>query len=169
MPATLPTPVIVARPLRIERSVGPYLGRFFGILWGPLLVACAGIVLALLAYSRFLEVAPHLWTSGIHDRNAHYWLGLGFALDFRHLDLVHFMGDLHAARVWTPLHALLVGLVLGVGGPDYRLAVLPSLVAWVGTAVFAFLIARRAVSRGGDLAGLAAAAFVLASPAHQAF
>jgi hypothetical protein len=60
-------------------------------------------------------------------------------------------------------------MVLAVGGPDYRLAVLPSLAAWAGTALFAFLAARRAVPRGGNLAGLTAALFVLASPAHQAF
>jgi hypothetical protein len=132
-------------------------------------VACVGVILAAFAYARFLNVAPHLWTSGIHDRNAHYWLGLGFALDFRHVDVLSFLHDLHLARVWTPLHALLVGLVLAVGGLDYRLAVLPSLAAWVGTGVFAFLCARRAVSRGGNLAGFAAALLVFASPAHQAF
>ena len=71
--------------------------------------------------------------------------------------------------MWGPLHPLLVGLVLAIGGLDYRLAVLPSLTAWVGTALFAFLAARRAVPQGGNLAGLAAALFVLASPAHQAF
>jgi hypothetical protein len=127
------------------------------------------LLLASLAYVRFLEVARHLWTSGIHDRNAHYWLGLSFALDLRHGDVAHLVHDVHAARVWGPLHPLLVGVVLAVSGPNYRLAVLPSLAAWIGTAVFAFLAARRAVGRGGNLAGLAAALFVLASPAHQAF
>jgi hypothetical protein len=136
---------------------------------GPLVVLAAGMVLAVLAYHHFLAIAPHLWTSGIHDRNAHYWLGLGFALDFRHGDVLGFVHDLHLARVWTPLHALLVGIVLAVGGLDYRLAVLPSLAAWVGAAVFAFLTARRAVRQGGNLAGFTAALFVLASPAHQAF
>jgi len=157
------------RPYSSEEQVARPPVRRFGIFLGPLLVAGTGTLLAVLAYGRFLEVAPHLWTSGIHDRNAHYWLGLGFALDFRQGDLLHFFHDLHAARVWTPLHALLVGIVQAIGGPDYRLAVLPSLAAWVGTAVFAFLAARRAVPRGGDLAGFTAAVFVLASPAHQAF
>jgi hypothetical protein len=58
---------------------------------------------------------------------------------------------------------------MAVPGPDYRLAVLPSLAAWVATAVLGFLIARRAVRRGGNLAGAAAALFILASPAYKAF
>jgi len=169
MATTLPAPALAAHSFFPEAPPARQHGRLLGVIIGPLLVACAGSLLAALAYTRFLEVAPHLWTSGIHDRNAHYWLGLGFALDFRQGDLLSFLHDLHAARVWTPLHALLVGLVLAIGGPDYRLAVLPSLAAWVGTAVFAYLAARRAVPRGGDLAGLTAALFVLASPAHQAF
>lgn len=139
------------------------------VLLGPLLVAIAGTLLAALAYCRFLDCSRHLWISGIHDRNAHYLLGLSFALDFRHADLLHFVRDVHAARVWAPLHALVVGAVLAAVGPDYRLAVLPNLAGWVGTAVFGFLVARRAVSRGGNLAGFTAALFVLASPAHRAF
>lgn len=139
------------------------------LLGGPLLVAIAGALLAAMAYSRFLDSARHLWISGIHDRNAHYLLGLSFALDIRHGDLLHFVRDVHAARVWAPLHALVVGSVLAIVGPDYRLAVLPNLAGWVGTAVFGFLVARRAVSRGGNLAGFAAALFILASPAHRAF
>lgn len=138
-------------------------------VWGPLLVAGAGAALAVLAYIRFLDDARHLWISGIHDRNAHYLLGLSFALDFRHADLSHFVRDIHAARVWAPLHALAVGSVLAVGGPDYRLAVLPNLAGWVGSAVFGFLAARRAVTRGGNLAGFTAALLILASPAHRAF
>ncbi|HVX16081.1 MAG TPA: hypothetical protein VHC22_33155 [Pirellulales bacterium] len=136
---------------------------------GPLVVAAVATVLAVVAYSRFLDTSRHLWFSGIHDRNAHYLLGLSFALDFRHADVVHFVRDLHAARVWAPFHALLVGVVLAIGGVDFRLAVLPNLAGWVGTAVFAFLTARRTVARGGNLAGFAAAVFVLASPAHRAF
>jgi hypothetical protein len=56
-----------------------------------------------------------------------------------------------------------------IGGPDYRLAVLPSLSGWVGTAVFGFLAARRMVPRGGNLAGLLAGLLILASPAHRGF
>ncbi|HZU36882.1 MAG TPA: hypothetical protein VFA18_13265, partial [Gemmataceae bacterium] len=135
----------------------------------PLAVAVVALCQAALLYQGFLESPRQLWIDPIHDRNAHYWLGLNFGLDLRHADLPHFIHDLHSARAWPPLHALLVGLCLTVGGIDYRLAVLPSLLGWVGTAVFAFLAARRAVSRGGNAAGLVAALFVLVSPAHRAF
>lgn len=145
------------------------LRQRLSVLWGLLLVTVVGILLAGLAYWRFLEHSRHLWTSAIHDRNAHYLLGLSFALDFRHADFLHFVRDIHTARVWAPLHALLVGCVLAIGGPDYRLAVLPNLAGWVASAVFGFLVARRAVARGGNLAGFTAAIFILASPAHRAF
>jgi hypothetical protein len=59
--------------------------------------------------------------------------------------------------------------VLLVGGLDYRSAVLPSLAGWVGLVTLGFLVARRAAPRGGTLAGLAAALFILASPAYRAF
>jgi hypothetical protein len=166
MSVTLP---LAAPELRASTRLDRTSASGRSSLLAPLAVVCVGVFLAGLAYGRFLEVAPHLWTSPIHDRNAHYWLGLGFALDFRHADVLGFLHDMHSARVWTPLHALLVGLVLAVGELDYRLAVLPSMTAWVATGVFAFLCARRAVFRGGNLAGFAAALLVYASPAHQAF
>ncbi len=169
MAATLTAPPADLRPFSVGTRLAVRRNPWLSILAGPLLVTVAGTFLAALAYQRFLEVAPHLWTSGIHDRNAHYWLGLGFALDFRHADVLSFLHDVHLARVWTPLHALLVGVVLAIGGLDYRLAVLPSLTAWVGSALFAFLTARRAVRQGGNVAGFTAALFVLASPAYQAF
>lgn len=126
------------------------------------------LVLAGIVYGHFLRTAQGLWYSPTHDRNAHLWFGLSLAIDIRTLDLPHFLKDLHGARIWGPLHPLLLGVVLAVGGPDERLAVLPSLACWVGSALFAFLAARRAVSRGGNLAGFVAALFVLASPAHRA-
>lgn len=142
--------------------------RVWDVLPAALVVTFATAAAAT-AYAHFRQAPRQLWTSAIHDRNAHYWLGLNFALDFRRADVVHFVSDLDAARVWPPLHALLVGGVLAVAGPDYRLAVLPSLAAWGVTALVAFLLARRLSPRGGDLAGALAALFVLASPAHRAF
>jgi hypothetical protein len=135
----------------------------------PLLVALAALLLAGLAYCRFVEDPRHLWSSGPHDRNAHYSFALSVALDLRRADVVQLLHDLDGARVWGPLHGVLAGLVLAVGGPDYRLAVLPSLAAWAAAAVLAFLTARRAAGRGGNLAGAAAAVFLLASPAYRAF
>jgi hypothetical protein len=167
VPATLSASALA--PLTYQRAAPAPAHRGLAVFCGPLLVALAATLLAAAAYADFLPKSRHLWVSGIHDRNAHYLLGLSFALDFRHADLVHLVRDIHAARVWAPLHALLVGTVLSIAGPDYRLAVLPNLAAWIGTAVFSFLAARRAVTRGGNLAGFTATLFVLASPAHRAF
>ncbi len=143
----------------------------------PVLVALVGLILAAWLYRLFLSTAEGLWCSPLHDRNAHLWFGISLAIDFRTLDLPHFLKDLHSARIWGPLHPLLVGIVLAVGGLRENLAVLPSLASWVGSAVFAFLAARRAVPRSpsgrglsaGNLAGFVAALFVLASPAFRAF
>jgi hypothetical protein len=135
----------------------------------PLLAALAALAVAGIAYHRFLDDPRHLWTSAPHDRNAHYLFALNVALDLREGNGVQLLHDLDGARVWGPLHGVLAGAILAVGGPDYRLAVLPSLAAWVAAAVLAFLTARRAVTRGGNLAGAAAATFLLASPAYKAF
>jgi hypothetical protein len=135
----------------------------------PALVCVGALVLAAGAYDRFLDNPRILWSNAVHDRNAHYTLGLSLALDAQQGNVKAFLHDLDGARIWPPLHGLLVAAVLCVAGPDYRLAVLPSLAAWVGTALFGFLAARRATPRGGNLAGLIAALFILASPAHHAF
>lgn len=135
----------------------------------PVIVLAIASVQAGYLYAHFLHAPRQLWVDVLHDRNAHYWMGLNFALDLRHADLANLVHDLHSAHSWPPLHALLVGAVLAIGGNDYRLAVLPSLAAWVGAILFAFLTARRTVRRGGNAAGIVAAAFLLVSPAHRAF
>lgn len=144
-------------------------GKFVVYDWGLIVVIVTSLALAVLVYGYFLQHHRQLWTSLIHDRNAHYLNGLNFALDIRHGDLGQFIYHLHKARVWPPLHSVSEGIVLAVGGLDYRLAVLPSLAGWVGAAIFGFLTARRTVEQGGDWAGMVAAVFILASPAHRAF
>jgi hypothetical protein len=133
------------------------------------LVLAAALALAGLTYGRFLEVDRHLWTNSTHDRNAHYLYALRLATDVRLGQVGHLLADLNEGRVWPPLHGVLAGTFLLLGGLDYRLAVLPSLAGWAGTALFGFLLARRAVPRGGNLAGLTAAVFILASPSHRAY
>jgi hypothetical protein len=135
----------------------------------PASVLLASLVMGAVAYERFLPKSRQLFGIGEHDRNAHYWLGLSMGQDVRHGHLGHLLYDVHKARTWPPLHPLLLSVVLAVGGPDFRLAVLPSLAGWIGTAFFGFLLARRAVPRGGNLAGLVAALFILSSPALKAY
>jgi len=135
----------------------------------PVLVAVAALVVGLTDYGRFLEQHRHLWTGAVHDRHAHYLTGLSLALDVRQGNLSQFLHDFDGIRVWPPLHALLVGTVLTITGPDHRYAVLPSLLAWMATVLLAFLTARRSSVRGGTLAGLVAALLVLTSSPHRAF
>jgi len=134
------------------------------------LVVLAAISCAIFLYVRFLESPRLLWNDAIHDRNAHLYSGLCLAMDLRWGDIRHVFPDLDSFRTWPPLHdGLLVGAALLLGGGDARWAVLPSLIAWIGAAVYAFLLARRCSPSGGSIAGLLAALFVLVSPAQRAY
>jgi hypothetical protein len=133
------------------------------------LVVAVALVIGTAAYLQYLDSARFRWGRMENDRNAHYALGQSLALDALGLDLKNLLSDLDGARVWPPLHGILVALTSLFGGIDYRLAVLPSLAGWIGTVVLGCLIARRAVTNGGNLAGLVAAILILASPAHRVF
>jgi hypothetical protein len=133
------------------------------------LVIMGAIVLAAFTYFQFLDVARFRWGSMAHDRNAHYLLGLSLAVDIQQGDWRQLLSDFDGARTWPPLHGILLAIVLLLGGLDWRLAVFPSLAAWVGTIVFGFLTARRLAPRWGNLAGLVTVVFVIASPAHRVF
>lgn len=135
----------------------------------PILVVVAAVLMAgqLFAWSWRAGDAGWWWLT--HDRHTHYLLGMNLAHDVRHLDLPRLRHDLDALRVWGPLHALLQGAVQLVVGPDHRLAILPSLAAWVATVGLAYLVTRRMLPAHGDMAGLAAAAVVAALPAYRAF
>lgn len=140
-------------------------GRLPGALL-VLIVLATGCVLAT-AYHDFLSVSRHLWHLSVHDRNAHYLSALRLATGLRHGDLVACGNEVLHADVWPPLHAILTGTFLAMAGTDYRLAVLPSLLAWGAAAVLAFVIGRRIAPRGGSLAGAIAALLILTSPCHR--
>ena len=133
-------------------------------------VVLAGtLVMAGRVYLHYLEAPETLWFGTVHDRHTHYDAGLNMGLDLRHGDLLHFGSELNHLQNWGIVHALVLAVIEAIGGPDIRLAILPSLFGWVGTVLFGFLAARRLSSQFGNLAGLTAALFILASPAHQAF
>ncbi len=142
------------------------LAKDYGL---PLLVFLVGVCAASFNYRAFQENHAQLWTSLAHDRNVHYWLSLNFAIDLRHGDVPHLIKDFDTARVWPPLYYGLAGIAMAFGGLSDTVAILPNLLGWVLSAVFAFLLARRAVRHGGNWAGLLAATFVLVSPAHRAY
>jgi hypothetical protein len=135
----------------------------------PLLVLAAAAVLAAGVYGHFLAVHRHLWDDPVHDRNAHYLYALRLATDVRQGHVFALLAHLDQARVWPPLHGVVAAGALLAGGLDYRVAVLPNLAGWVATVLLAFLVGRRCLPRGGTLAGLAAALFAAASPAHRAY
>ena len=132
-------------------------------------VTLLALAAAIYSYCCFLQFPEHLFDRLPHDRNAHYDLGVNLALDIVHCDVGHLFHDLDGTRMWGPLHGILLGVIQTVAGINFRLAVLPSLVGWVLTALLGFLIARRISPSGGTLAGLLAALLILASPAHHAF
>lgn len=132
-----------------------------------LVVAAIAIAVAALALRDYYEHADDLWRQFYHDRNSHYAYGLDLALKVRNLDLVGVLERLESAKVWPPLHGIILSAVLLVGGLDHRLGVLPSLGGWVMTVCFSFAIARRMVEDrvAGLLAGAVAVALIIASPA----
>src|SRR5262245_11770101 len=161
-------------PMKAERPRAQHLNRdrlqrLVAIVLAPALVVILAGGLAAIHYRQFSEVSRYLWWGNGHDRHAHHLTGLSFAVDVQTGDWQHFFRDLDKARTWPPLHALLEAGALLVGNRDYRWGVLPSLLAWIATALLAFLTARRMVPNFGNLAGFLAALFILVSPAFRAY
>ncbi len=133
-----------------------------------LVALAAATVLIARNYYYFLANPRPLWNALVHDRNGHYDFAVRMALALRGYQPVRFLSImLGQSKVWPPVHGLLTALLIAPGGPDYRWAVIPSLLGWWMTAAFAFLTARRISAAGGSAAGLIAAALVLASPAYR--
>ncbi len=123
-------------------------------MYRPALAVAAAVTSAIFLYVRFLNSHRLLWNHAIHDRNSHLYAGLCLATDVRIDDFGHLLPDLDSFRTWPPMHGLLAGLCLWLGGEDERWAVIPSLTGWVASALFAFLMARRMSPRSGAIAGL---------------
>ncbi|MBI1829868.1 MAG: glycosyltransferase family 39 protein [Planctomycetes bacterium] len=140
-----------------------------GLRWRPPLVLVGAVVVATIVYAYFWEHSRELWWWMGHDRHTHFMYGLNLAMDLRTGEFVRMFHDFDRMRVWGPIHPLFVAVFQFIGGPDHRLAVLPSLIGFVMTIWFAFLIPRRLLTYGGDAAGLLAAFLVAISPAHRAF
>lgn len=165
-------PRTAVRPLNAGQSCGrrvPSLLRGIKRQAGPLAVLVVAGLAALAAYSQYVSHERQLWTRATHDRNAHYEAGLSMALHLRQGDVREFFNDLDRARVWGPVHGLTVAGLEFMGGPDERLAVLPSLGGWMATAALACLLVRRIAGAAGGLGALVPAVLILGSPAHHAF
>ncbi len=133
------------------------------------LVAAGATVLAVSLWKSYAAAPDLLWRSVYHDRNGHFAYGLDLALAVTTFDPLWFLSELEKAKVWPPLHGLILSGVLLAGGIDHRLGIVPSLLGWVMTIVLSWLIARRlfVASMPGILAGAVAATLTAASPAFR--
>src|SRR5262245_3828993 len=71
-----------------------------------------------------------LWRGFYHDRHGHFGFGLDLALALQSFDPIGFISELEKAKIWPPVHGLVLSGVLLIGGFDHRLAVVPSLMGW---------------------------------------
>lgn len=135
-----------------------------------LVVCTTGICAAAFLLDLFLSHPRLLWNDVIHDRNAHLLSGMKLAAHTQQGAVGQIFADLDSSRTWPPLHdSFAVGLSLMLGHNQERWAILPSLMAWVGSAIFAYLLVRKAAARGGRIGGLIAVLLILVSPAQRAY
>jgi len=120
----------------------------------------------LAAYYAFPDL---LWRGFYHDRNSHLSFGLDLALAVKTADPIWFFTELEKTKVWGPLHGLVLAVVLLIGGIDYRLAIVPSLIGWVLTIVFGAMSARRLFADRiqGTFAAAVAITLTIGSPAFR--
>jgi hypothetical protein len=133
------------------------------------LLALVGVVasgFAGMMFAGHLANAELLWRGVYHDRNSHLLRGIDYALALGSFDLLWFISALDRARVWPPLHGLVLSGVLLVGGIDHRLGILPSLIGWTVTVVCVWMIARWLYTDRvqGICAGAVAVTLTVASP-----
>jgi hypothetical protein len=151
---------------------GDTAGRLIAVAMLALAAACAAILFV------HADANPDLlWQGYYHDRNGHYAFGQDLALAIRTGDPLWFFSELERAKVWPPLHGLVLAAVLAAGGIDHRLGIVPSLIGWALAVAMVGLIARRMFQDGAhdgaqdrDLGvGAAAIAMTLAiaSPAFR--
>jgi hypothetical protein len=132
-------------------------------------VAAGAAALAVSLWRSHAAAPDLLWRDVYHDRNGHFAHGLNLALALKTIDPLWFFSELEKAKVWPPLHGLVLSAILLVGGIDHRLGIVPSLIGWMMTIILTWLISRRLfVARlPGILAGAVAVVLTAASPAFR--
>lgn len=137
---------------------------------GLVLVAVAAVGSAAFVFQHHAAHERGLWVSPTNDRNANYRYSLQLAADLRAGDIPSLVSDFDKGSiVWPPLHGVLLALFLLIVPGQPTLVVVPSLIGWVGAAVFAYLTGNRAVRSFGPLAGLVAATLVLGTPTFRGY
>lgn len=137
--------------------------------WAPILVGFGATGLAAGLYAKCLPHTRFLFDELGADRNAHLLLGMQLANDIRMGEFLQWFSDFNSAKLWPPLHAFILSVVLLVGGLNVQLGLVPSLLAWAGSVVIIYLLARRLAPRRSELAGLLGALLFATSPAHAVF
>ena len=140
--------------------------------WLPiLLVVVIVCIMAAYTYQQYLTTSRARWDGSVHDRHGHYAYGLKMALALRQGDVGGFLAEMEKGKVWPPFHGVLVAVVLSLGRLHHDWAVLPSLLGWIMTVLFGFLLACsvQPSRRAGLAAGAVACVFIAASPAYRAF
>ncbi|MFZ5739809.1 glycosyltransferase family 39 protein [Rhodopseudomonas palustris] len=165
-PAAMPGPDNATPP---APGSAPHAGRDWLDIAAFLIVLAAAAGIAALMFAQYYSAPELLWRGFHHDRNSHYSFGLDLALAVRSFDPAWFFGELEKAKVWPPLHGLVLSAVLLIGGIDHRLGIVPSLIGWVMTIAFVWLIARRLFTdrTSGLFAAMIAAIFAAASPTFR--
>ena len=136
------------------------------------LFAFVTLLAAIAAIGMFLGYYQHpefLWRGDPSDRSSHFGLGLRLALALRNLDPAWFWYELEFAKLWPPVHGLILSVVLLAGGLDVRLGIIPNLIGWAATVSMTWVIARRffADQITSIVAASVAVIFALASPAFR--
>ena len=80
------------------------------------LVAAGAVVLAVSLWRSHAAAPDLLWRDVYHDRNGHFGYGLDLALALQTFDPLWFLSELEKAKVWPPLHGLVLSAVLLAGG-----------------------------------------------------
>jgi Dolichyl-phosphate-mannose-protein mannosyltransferase len=138
----------------------------------PLMAAIIVATATTFAALRFVDYYSNpdlLWRDFYHDRNSHFSLGVDLAIALRSFDPVWFFSELEKSMVWPPFHGLVLSVVLLFAGIDHRFAIVPSLIGWVMTVVFVWLITRRLFRERmpGVFAAAVAVILTAASPAFR--
>lgn len=134
-------------------------------------VACIAVAIAAVLLMNYYQHPEALWRGIGSDRNGHFVTSIRFALAFEELNFRQVLNDIKGTTLYTPLHGLVLGLTLLIGGFDHRLGTIPSAIAWAATIVLIYKIARDMIDDPveGRLAGAVAAIFALASPVPRYF
>ena len=118
-----------------------------------------------------LAHADLLWSGATFDRVGHFSFGQELALAIRDLDPVWFFSVLEKAKVWPPVHGLVLASILTVGGVHHELGIVPSLFGWAATIVLVGVLAMKSFQDSflGTVAAVFAVALTSASPVFRLF